>query len=320
MIINQANLAVLRTTFQKRFGEAFEGVEAWSDKVATRIPSSNANSTYGWMNQAVRLREWVGARQAMVMREHNYVLSNVPFEATFEVPREHILDDSLGIYTEALIPQFAEATRKHPDLSIIERVFNAAGGNGPTGFDGLSFWHASHPTYNGAGVYSNDLTVEASSYEVLGEQMAAARSDMMTIVGENGIIIRNDPRLLIVPSAQEYRFLKLTESTTLPADNGSNMDNILKGMFKVLVVPELDAISSTTIYMADVSRPIKPILWQVRSNPIFRAFDTGKEEHAFNDNVFRYGIDGDDGGPYRANAGVTLPFLMARITLTDLPT
>lgn len=317
MIINTPSLNALRTQFESRFRSVYNETETWYANLATEVPVSTGTATYGWMANAIALREWVGPRIAIAMAEHEYVLGNRDYEATFEVPRKQILDDNLGIYDAAIVPQFAAATAKHPDSELVRLVFAA----NPDGFDGEAFWSTAHPTYaDGGGTYSNDFDLELTETDLEASAIAVqtVRTAMRTIVGENGLILQTDPRLLVVPPELEYVASKLARSEKLPASGGAagagttGVDNVLRGVIDYLVIPELSAISASDWYLFDVSKPLKALLWQVRSRPVLRAFEDPTDFNVFKNNVFTWGIDGDDGGPYRANAGVTLPFLSAR--------
>ncbi|MTV64490.1 Mu-like prophage major head subunit gpT family protein, partial [Streptococcus pneumoniae] len=53
----------------------------------------------------------------------------------------------------------------------------------------------------------------------------------------------------------------------LNAASTAQDDNILKGTATVLVIPELEADSSTTWYLADTTKPVKPFIFQQRRMP-----------------------------------------------------
>lgn len=312
MIVNDASLQALRVTFEKRFGEAYQEIETFAPKIATEVTSGTEVNVYGWIANQIALREWIGQRQAIAMGEHSYSLRNRDWEATLKLPRKQILDDNLGIYTDVLVPQFAAAVAKHPDLTLINDVFSA----NPTAFDGQAFWSTAHPTFAADGsTYSNDFDLELTDADLVQSaiNIQSVRTAMRTIKGENGIILATDPRMLIVPPELEYVAFKLCRSESFPVSGtAAPVANWIRGVLDFMVIPELSAVSSGDWYLADVSKPLKFALWQVRSRPVFRAFDDPTQMHAFMNNEFIWGIDGDDGGPYRAAAGVTLPFLCAR--------
>lgn len=319
MIINRPNLVALNATFSGAYQAAIQNVETFSEKITTRVPVSTLKGIYGFAMSTNAVREWVGERMSIAMDAHSYELPHKKFELTFKVPRDHILRDNLGVYTSMFIPTMAEGVKKHPDLQFIKSIIRA----NPLGFDGRPFFDSAHPTFRvapAATTYTNDFLLDASTIESLGNELARVRAAMGSIQGEDGIVLSANHKLILTPLAQEMRLRKVTKSSVIPVDGHAYVDNPLVGIFDILPIPELDAVDPTIIYMLDVSKAIKPFIWQVGSNPIFRSFtDDPNNLHAFMADEFVYGIDGDNGGAYEANSGVTLPFLAARCEL-ELPT
>lgn len=56
-------------------------------------------------------------------------------------------------------------------------------------------------------------------------------------------------------------------------------------------VSNLGAGTSTPWYLLDLSRPIKPIILQIRQQPQFVSMDRPDDEHVFMRKKFRYGVD-----------------------------
>lgn len=318
MFINTSNLATLNADFKGIYQGAFQVAENWSDPIVTRVPVGALKGVYGFASATGTVRKWVGERISIAMQAHSYELPHEKFELTMKVPRGAILRDNLGIFTAVQLPEMAAAVKKHPDQVIASDVFAA----NPTGFDGVPFWDSAHPTYNGSNVYTNEFTLDATSIESFVEELGRVRAAMATIRGQNGIPLATNHNVIVCPVAQTMRVIKATKSTTIPQDgNGANIDNPLAGVFKTIIeIPELDLLDPTVIYTMDLSKPLKPFLWQIGSNPILRAFtDQPDNMHAFMHDEYVWGIDGDNGGAYEANAGVTLPFLTTKCTL-NLPT
>jgi hypothetical protein len=317
MIINRANLAALNVTFSGVYQSAFERADNFSDKLVTKVPCASNKGIYGFASTTGGVRKWVGKRTSIALNAHSYELPHEKFEQTLSVPRDAIVRDTLGVFTSMYLPAMADAVKKHPDQELASAVFAA----NPDGFDGVPYWSASHPTFRGSGLYSNDFELDASTLESLSEELARVRASMMTITGEDGILLKTNHTVIATPVAQEMRLRKVVKSATIPVPgSGAGVDNPLNGLFDLIVIPELDLIDPTTIYTLDLSKPLKPFLWQIGSNPIFRSFtDDPNNMHAFEFDEYVYGIDGDNGAAYEANAGVTLPFLSARCKL-DLPT
>lgn len=315
MLINKTNLAALNVEINDAYNRVIKDVPAWSDRVATQVTSKSAVNIYPFVMNAFKIREWKGTRTSRALEAYSYSLPNIPFESTLEVRREDILDDALGLLSAAIVPGFARKVRKHPDALLVEKVFTA----NPNAFDGQAFWSSAHPTFFEGGTYDNDVSADATTLDSLADDLMTIRATMKGIVDESGEVIGVEPRALIVPPQQEYRFRKLIESSVLPEGaNGATVDNVLKGVFTDLVVIDELVGTPNTVYMADLTNAVKPFIDQIRSEPILRQNTDGLDNDAFDRNVFRWGLDGADGGPYRRNVGVTLPFLCFRIALTGL--
>lgn len=300
MQITQANLDALRTTFDKRFQEAYSAVEPALMPLATEITSSTKTNTYGWLAQQVRLRKWVGPRVAQNLSEHEYTLANETFEGTVELDREDLEDDNLGIFEGQAIPQLAEAAAKHPD----ERIADVLTSN-PTAFDGLSLFNDSHPDFNG-GVYDNDHTLALNATNIEALLATAAQ-----YVGEDGQPLEVRYTHLIVPPQLKFTASQILSSSTyasLVTGEGAGtvaIDNQLQGTLDLIVSPRLAGAASTW-YLADLSKSIKPIVRQVRKAPEFVTRDSIQDPKVFDLRKFTYGVD------LRDAHGVSLPFLIAR--------
>jgi phage major head subunit gpT-like protein len=310
MIISQATLAALRTSLSLAFQTAYTKTESNIEKVATKVPVTTNKGTYGWIAQSIRLREWIGPRKALALSERVYELESLEFEATVKIPRKHILDDNLGMYSSMIMPSMGEATKLHPDTLWEDILINNA-----TCFDGSDFFSDAHPTYAPAGstqTYDN-LYATALTHD----NVDALWAVMASYIGEDGHPMKVDARTLIVPpqlkrAAREIavatNVMKVVDGTSEKA--AATIDNVMAGEYEVLVVPGLASVP-TRWFLADFSKMIKPFIRQVRSEPIIRSFDSGAERESFDNNEYTWGVDGADGGSYRENVGVTLPFLCA---------
>lgn len=142
-IITPALITSLRTGFSKAFQDALAQTPTDWEKVATRVPSSNASNTYGWLNQFPKLREWVGDRVVKDMAAQGYTVTNKLYEGTVGVRRTDIEDDNVGIYTP-LFSEMGRAAKAHGD----ELVFGLlAAGETTLCYDGQNFFDTDHPVY-----------------------------------------------------------------------------------------------------------------------------------------------------------------------------
>jgi phage major head subunit gpT-like protein len=303
MIITQANLDQLRITFEARFNEGYSAAELALAKLYFDVPSSTRSNRYGWIAQQLTLRQWIGPRVAQNLSEHEYTLTNVPYEGTVEVDKYDLEDDNLGLYTGVFMPQLGEAVRKHPEILAADLLVA-----NPTAFDGLSFFNDAHPCFDtSATTYDNNYTLALNATN-LNTMMAAAAG----IIGEDGRPLGVRYTHIIVPPVLEFPAKQILKSATyasLIASEGSGavrIDNQMQGVLDIIVAPYLTA--ANVFYLADLSKALKPLVHQTRSKPLFVSRDNPQDPKVFDLRKFTYGVE------LRDNMGVSLPFLMARST------
>ena len=155
MIVNQGNLAHLYTGFKASFSKGFAGAPTFCREIATVVPSSTREETYGWLGQFPKMREWIGDRVPKNLAGHSYKIVNRDFEQTITVPRNDIEDDQYGVFG----PMFEEMGRSAAELPD-ELVFGLlkAGFTTPC-YDGQYFFDADHP------VGVNNAVVSVSNFQ-----------------------------------------------------------------------------------------------------------------------------------------------------------
>lgn len=142
-IITKALLTSLRTGFSAAYQAGLDMAQSDYERIATRIPSTNASNTYGWLGQFPGFREWVGDRVIKDMAAHGYAITNKLFESTVGVKRTDVEDDNVGLYGP-LFNEMGRAARAFPD----ELVFALLGkGHSTLCFDGQYFFDTDHPVY-----------------------------------------------------------------------------------------------------------------------------------------------------------------------------
>ena len=145
-IITPALLSGLRTGFSKAFQDALAATPTYWEKVATRVPSSSASNTYGWLGQFPALREWVGDRVLKDMAAQAYQVQNKLYEGTVAVKRTDIEDDNVGVYMP-LFSEMGRAAKAHADQLVFALL---AAGETTTCYDGQNFFDTDHPVYPNA--------------------------------------------------------------------------------------------------------------------------------------------------------------------------
>jgi phage major head subunit gpT-like protein len=171
MLINTANLDAIRVGFDTSFQTGLGMAQTQYEQVATTVPSTTSQNTYGWLGKFPKLREWIGPRHVHGMEEHDYTIKNKTFELTIGVDRDDIEDDNLGVYTP-LLTQMGQNTAAHPDLLVFDVLKKGFAENA---YDGQFFFDTDHPVINASGaevsVANTDGGAETPWY-LLSTQMA----------------------------------------------------------------------------------------------------------------------------------------------------
>jgi len=309
MQVTPSGLSSIYFNLRLAFQEGFSRPPLWWRELATEMPSTTAENRYAWMSRVPRLREWIGERILRNLAANVYSLRNKDFEDTIAIDRNDIEDDNLGVFA----PQasgLGEAAALWPQDLLTTALQNGAASS-VLAYDGQPFFNASHPispTGSVSGTFSNLFTsspLNAANYE-------ANRAAMMSYTGEDGKALSIVPNALIVPPQLGPTARRIVEADLIGQVFGSNtaaagVTNVNKGTARVIEIPEL-ANDPTTWYLADLSKGIKPLIFQNRQAPRFVALTNPTDSNVFFQKKFIYGVD------TRGNAGVALPFLMAKCT------
>jgi phage major head subunit gpT-like protein len=305
--VTPATLDAIYYAFNLQYQTGYTSANTWHEKLCSIMPSSTRSERYAWMKTLPAFREWLGERifNSVVARE--YEIINKDWEDSVELDRNDIMDDRIGVFRDYLQMMGQQAKRWPDDVMapIIQK------GNASLCFDGQFFFDVDHPVdldNTALGPYSNYFTGTPLSLQ----NASVVRAAMASYLNESGKPMMVDPRLLIVPPQLREVAAQICNATFVaPASAfgqnaaGGFQENVLKGSFDFLEVPQF-ANEPTVWYIADMSRPIKPLVWQLRKAPEFVSVTDPASEPVFNRKKFQYGADS------RGNGGYSLPFLMSR--------
>lgn len=307
MQITPQTIDAIFYTFGTQFQAAYDSQTPWCGQTCTHVPSSGRENRYAWLDKLPVMREWVGERQIQNAIARGYSVVNKDWELTVEVDRNDILDDNLGVYAP-IVQSMGVQAKLWPDYRCAE-VLQL--GKTITAFDGQAFFSASHPKNiddAAAGTYQNLWTTTAltpTNYNTV-------RSAMLSYLGRDGKTLNVRPTLLIVPPQLEQAGRQILNADFIApaAALGGNaasvvQSNTLKGSAELLVVPQLSN-EPTVWYLADTTKPVKPMLFQTRKAPELIPYVNPSDPELFRRKKFVYGVDS------RGECGFTLPFLMAR--------
>lgn len=141
MLINTANLTMLRQAFNSLFTKGFQSVTPQWQRIATLVPSTTGEEKYGWLGKNTKFREWIGDRQYQNLKLHDYAIKNKTFENTVSVIRDDIDDDQYGTYNMPM-QQLGEDAALHPDELVFKLLLL---GESTKCYDGQYFFDTDHP-------------------------------------------------------------------------------------------------------------------------------------------------------------------------------
>lgn len=141
MLINASNIANLFQGYNTSYIKGLQSAPSRYKEVAMVVPSTTSATTYAWLGQFPKLREWVGDRVIMNLQAHSYAVHNRLFESSVSIKRTEVEDDQYGIYGP-LMEEMGRAAGDHPDELIFTLL---AQGFNTTCYDGQYFFDTDHP-------------------------------------------------------------------------------------------------------------------------------------------------------------------------------
>ena len=242
-------------------------------------------------------REWVGPRRVNSVSQHAKRLVAKPYEDTIEMRMEDLKFEKLPLFTQN-IETLAQQSEKLID-------YQAAGylqTNTHYGFDGQLLFSQAHPTSGGDVTVSLPSSVPTTqsnfdpSTPLTWDNYVAARSKMMSWLGEDGKPLSIEPDLLVVPPQLQGIAKNILEAdmianaaTGLAGSNiVLNQNNTFKNTARLLIAPDL-ANMPQSWFLCDTKKAIKPLVWGNLEAPIFTYLIDPKSENCFYSRKYIYG-------------------------------
>ena len=148
LVVNATTLSNLYVGFKTSFQQGLGMAASMWPRVATRVPSTTREETYGWLGKIPNIREWLGDRVVQNLMAHSYAIKNKNWELTLGVERNDIDDDNLGIYGPLFI-EMGRSVTAHPD-QLVYGMLKA--GFATVCYDGQYFFDTDHPVLDEKGV------------------------------------------------------------------------------------------------------------------------------------------------------------------------
>ena len=288
LLVNKSTLSAVFINLKTTFNKAFEAAPSNWQKIAMLVPSGSSQNDYTWLSNFPRMRKWIGDKAVKALEAFKYTIVNDDFEATVEVDRNHIEDDTLGIYAPQA-EMAGHSAAQLPDEIVFDLVDN---GFNNTCYDGQYFFDTDHPV--GDGVVSNKGTVALSVATQAAAQASygAARTAMRKVKDDEGRPLNITPNVLLVPPALEDTANALMKNDRL--EDGK--PNPYKGTAEVVVDARLT--SDTAWFLLDTTKPVKPIIYQERKKAVFVQQTDMNADDVFNRRKFKFGAEARAAGGY----------------------
>lgn len=279
----------LRTEFMgdKGFGSTQSDVYK---TIALEVPSTKASETYAWLGQLPKMQEWLSERQIKGLSEHGFSIINKDFETTIRVDRNALEDEQYG-QLKLLSQMMGQEARRYYDeylVSVIE-------GNG-LAYDGQNFFDTDH-SEGSSGPQSNapaaGVAYKVSTAAEFVTVLNTVSTAMSQLNGDNGKRFGAKVTHVLVPTALEW----LAREAFDPSYRGTGTttaSEMGKGRVQIIVSEYLatDAtVAYSPVYWLDLSKPIKPFIFQNRKNPEFVALDKTDSYENFMSKGILYGVD-----------------------------
>ena len=288
MLVNKSNLTAVFINLKTTFNKAFDAAPSLWEKTTMKVPSGSSQNDYTWLSRFPKMRKWLGDKVLKTLEAFKYTIINDDWEATVEVDRNDIEDETIGIY----IGQAQEAgweAKQLPDELDADLKNNAFS---KECFDGQYFYDTDHDVAGSSVSNHGTAALSAASTATAAASYGAARLAIMSFKDDEGRPLALIPDLLEVGPALEATGKLLLENEKFTDES----PNPYRGTATLLVNPR---ITSTTQWMLHVTnRPLKPFVYQERKAPVFVQQTTPEAENVFMRKKFRFGAEARAAGGY----------------------
>lgn len=265
-IAGQVNLDAARVGFHAAFMQQLEALGPDEiEKLYTEITSSTSIEEWDWLGDLPGFEEWKGDRKMGDLDAYKLRVVNKDWANGLRVHQNQFKDDKLGIFGPR-VAGLAQKARRHRSDLMIQLLLNGFDGvqypkvgNG-LGWDGAFFFSTTHS--NGGGPnQSNKLTSALSAASL---EAAEKLLKQMTTADGNDPLELGGTHLVVGPALEVAAKKLVTQDLVATAAGTAPESNIHKGQYEVIVSRRIKGTQANYWFLADLSAPIKPVLFQLR--------------------------------------------------------
>lgn len=245
------------------------------------ISSDSSIEEYNWSEAVPSMTEWIDERAINRLAVQKLTITNLDFANGIEVDRNELMDDKLGLIRPR-IQTLAMAAARHK-LDLLRALFNLGFTTGLS-YDGVSMFDNSHPRRSG-GTQDND---ESGSGVLDSAAFRTGVTKLETITDERAEFLSNKFTHLVVGPENRFVAAEILQAERL----ASGATNITRGMGQFEV---LNGLTSGYWFVGDLSKPLKPFIFQERTPVQFTDVADPDDEQHFHRKKMFWGAD------YRGN-------------------
>lgn len=292
MQLNEANLSALYKGYRTIFLDALHGAATEAEPLYMRTSSGGAEEIYHWLGAFPGMKKLLGEVVIENLAANKFTITNDEFESTIGVKQAAIERDSYGIYNPMFMAM-GQAAGEHPDELIADLL---SGGFTTADYTTKNFFDTAkkhEPDNNKSGTFTNKGTkkLAASSY-------SEAKTALRSLKNAKGRPMGLGKKLLLICAPEKED----TARAILKAEkDAAGATNIYAGTADILVLSRLEG---EPWFLMDVSRPIKPFIFQDEKPVQMSSLTSMESDHVFKNHEFLYQAYG------RYNAGYGLPQLI----------
>jgi phage major head subunit gpT-like protein len=307
MDINRENLVGMQRSYNVYWQRGLE----WKPPVdvsflVSEFPSATSGNFYAFLDLLKGFREWVGDRVFNNLASQAYQIINRAWEMSHKMKRDHLDDDTYGVYVSAG-QQWAAAWQRLK----YELVLAVLTGN-PVCYTGVPFFSTNHP-YGEDNLLSNltnsplsqaafDAAIAASSQWVYANGKPIAPRWTHLVFGPSNRVVAHS----IVASEKIPIALNAAGAIVPPAAGpvvaASFLDNPDFEMCERVQMPELAGPYANYWFLVDGAEDLRAIARQVRREPV--PFMDTDPAWIMTEGIVRFMADG------RAAAGPAFPHMI----------
>jgi phage major head subunit gpT-like protein len=252
------------------------------------VSSDSASEEHTWLGTVPGFTEWLGDRKLGSLRADGFSLKNRKWSNGLRVDRDTIVDDKLGL-VRPRIQMLAMKARQHRPQLMVEVLANGFDGADPEigsglAYDGAFLFSDSHK--DGDGPQQSNLGTAALDHAAYG----AARRQMRKLVDEYGDPLAVTPsHLLVGPDLEDVGRMILEREDMV--ESGATVRNIYRGSAELLVSPRLVGPWARYWFLADLTKPVRPLILQIREEIQFAALEEMNNDPAFMRDEHKFGAN-----------------------------